>query len=325
MEPILHREARLHGLTRDQLRHPSFVHPAAGVALPIEAAADLAARCRAVARVLPAEVVWTHLTAARLRGWRLPRIPDEPLLACSDAEAPHLDRRGVYVRRCAIPPEHRVVHRGLRLASPEWTVIELSEHLGLVDLVVVIDGALHRRDVTLERVAAAMRPGRRGVRVLRRALALADGRSESPWETVLRLLHVLSGIAVTPQVTLRDDAGEPVWALDLLIDGTRRAPEFDGGVHGREEVRRRDLRRDKVLARHGIVRFGYCAAEVLGDPAMVIADAEDALGLPRDPARLKLWLPEIEASSFSPAGYGRLLARLRRFARPTTPRPSRRE
>ncbi len=320
MEPILHREAGHHGTTRGRLRNSEYVHPVNGVSIAAADAADLLAVCAAVARVLPPDAVFTHLTAARLRGWWLPRMEDEPVIACTDGDAPHHDRRGVYVRRCDLPDRHRRRFRGLHVASPEWTIVELAEHLSLVDLVVVIDCALHSRHTTIPAIRDTMRAGRRGVRVLRRALLLADGRSQSPWETVLRLLHVFAGIAVEPQHELRSEIGEVIWSLDLLIAGTRRAAEFDGGVHREPTVHLRDMRRDRLLARHGIERFAYGSRDVLDTPGQIIRDAEDALGLPHDARRLGRWQAESRLSTYSSAGYGALLHRIQRFARSTSPR-----
>lgn len=320
MEPILHREAARHELTRGRLRNDEFAHPVNGVSIIRTDELDLAAVCSAAARVLPPDAVFTHLTAARLRGWWLPRIDDEPLIACTDGEAPHHDRRGVYVRRCDLPAAHRHHLRGLRLASPEWTIVELAEHLRLVDLVVAIDCALQHGHTTIPAIRDTMRAGRRGVRVLRRALLLADGRSQSPWETVLRLLHVFAGFSVEPQHELRSDRGEVIWSLDLLISGTRRAAEFDGGVHRTAEVHLRDMRRDRLLAQHGIERFAYGANDIRDTPEQIIRDAEDALGLVRDARRLGRWQAEWRLSTYSPTGYGGLLRRIDRFARPTSPR-----
>lgn len=204
--------------------------------------------CRAVALVLPPDAVFTHLTGARLRGWWLPHLDDEPLIACTDGEAPHHDRRGVYVRRCQIPPGHRRRHHGVQVASPEWTIVEIAEHLSLVDLIVAIDSALHAGDTTVAAIRATMRRGRRGVRALRHALDLVDARSQSPWETVLRLTHTFAGIATIPQSELRDEVGNPIWSLDLRLVGTNRAVEFDGGVHRERDVHVRDLRRDGSFA-----------------------------------------------------------------------------
>jgi hypothetical protein len=322
MEPILHRTAQERGYSARALRNPELAHPTDGTSLPLDLSSDVRAVCATVALVLGHDAVFTHLTSAILRGWWLPRIDPVPIIACTHGEAPHLDRRGVYVRRCDLPNYHRRVWKGVPIASAEWTIVELAEHLSLVDLVVVIDCALHRRETTDECIRATMRKGRRGVRMLRRALALADGRSESPWETLLRLLHVLSGIPVEPQHELRDASGEVVYRLDLLIRGTRRASEFDGADHRTRDGHRRDLRRERLLLRHGIERFGYCAADVRDEALGIIRDAEDALGWARDPTRIKLWQHEIERSSFTPRGYGALLRRLDRFARVSTPRPS---
>lgn len=322
MDHVVHRTAHEVGYTRDNLRTLDWRQPTDGVSLRRDKVDDLPAVCAAIAPMLGHDAVFTHLTSAVLRGWWLPRIDPTPIIACTHGEAPHLDRRGVYIRRCDLPTAHRDVRRGLPVASAEWTIVELAEHLSFIDLVVVIDCALHRGETTVERIRATMRKGRRGVRVLRRALDVADGRSESPWETLLRLLHVLSGIAVDPQFTRRDEAGEIIWRLDLLIRGTRRGVEFDGGNHLHRDVQRRDLRRARLLARDGIERYGYSQPDVIDDPMTILRDALDALGLAHDPGRLKLWLHEIERSTFKPSGYGALLRRLRRFDRRTTPRPS---
>ncbi len=322
MEPILHRTALEGGYTARALRSPDLTHPTDGTSLHHGDSHDLRAVCATVVLVLGHGAVFTHVTSAILRGWWLPRIEPVPIIACTHGEAPHLDRRGVYVRRCDLPEAHREMRGGLPIASAAWTIVELAEHLSLVDLVVVIDSALQGGETSIDDIRNTMRKGRRGVRVLRRALGLADGRSESPWETLLRLLHVLSGIPVTPQHELRDAHGEIVYRLDLLIRGTRRAAEFDGAVHRTRDGHRRDLRRDKVLQRHGIERFGYCAPELRHETSTIVRDAEDALGWSHDPTRAKIWLHEFERSSFTPHGYGALLRRLRRFARVTTPRPS---
>jgi len=320
MEPILHSKAAELGLTPGHLRTARYEHPVSGVSVLSAEAGDLTTVCAAITLVLPDDAVFTHLTSARLRGWWLPAIIDEPIIACTSGEAPHLDRRGVYVRRCNLPTGHRTIFRGLPLASPEWTIVELAENLRLIDLVVVIDCALHLRHTTVDRIRATMRRGRRGVRVLRQALTLVDGRSDSPWETVLRLAHTLSGIRVEPQHQLRDEIGNIIWSLDMLITGTRRAAEFDGGVHRTAEVHQRDMKRDRLLSRHGIERYAYGAQDIRDDPAQIVHDAEEALGVARIPGRSRWWLEEFEQSSFHPQGYGRLKRRLKRFARTSPPR-----
>lgn len=319
MESLRNADAADHGLTRGALRRPDYVSPTHGVSMLASRAHLLVARCRAVQLALPADAVFTHVTAAQLRGWWLPDVPDLPLIACSDGDAPHHERRGVYVRRCTIPPEHRLVVDGVRIASPEWTIIELSEHLALLDLVATIDCALHWGHTSVDAIRASMRKGRRGVRVLRRALDLCDGRSESRWETFLRLVHTLSGVRVEPQKRIRV-GGEIVARADLGIVGTDRIAEYDGADHRDAQQHRSDLRRDKVLARAGIERFGYTAVELLGDPGRIIADADAALRRNHDPRRVDPWLREVELSSLTVVGRHALGRRLQRFVRLTPPR-----
>ena len=318
MDPVLNRDAHLVGLTRANLRSRAFHQPVNGASLAAAESSELAAVCRAIALVLPDDAVFTHLTAARLRGWWLPDV-DFPLIACSNAGAAHQERRGVYVRRCAIPMRHRERIDGVPIASAAWTIVELAEHLSLIDLVIAIDSALHRRHVTTQQLSDALVPGRRGVRALRRALTLCDGASESPWETVLRLVHQLSGVEVETQFPVTNQAGIQFARSDLRIRRSRRLPEYDGADHRDREQHRRDLAREKRLAREAWERYGYTASEILQDAPRIIRDADDALGRPHDPKRVYGWLDEACRSSLYSIGRDALTQRLHRFVRSTSP------
>lgn len=327
MHPIRYRDRTVHGLTEMQLRHPRWWHPTAGVAQLREGADNLTRRCAAIRLALASNAVFTHVTSAALRGWWLPSgMRDWPIVACTDGNAPHHDRRGVYIRRCAIPPDHRHVVAGLPIASAEWTILELAEDLSLIDLIVVVDSALHFEDCTLESLRRAIVPGRRGVKRLRRALALADGRSESAWETILRLVHVLSGISeIEPQVKLRDQTGAIVARADLRLGATRRLPEYDGADHRDGSQHRRDLRREKVLLRLGFERYGYTALEIHQEAHRIVLDAEEALGLAHEPTRLHGWLAEYRLSTLSAQGRRRLGQRMQRYVRDAPPRSANRK
>lgn len=216
----------------------------------------------------------------------------------------------------------RQARDGLRLASPERTIFELAEDLSLLDLVVVIDAALHFKDTTVSSLFRAVVPGRRGARTLRRALTLADDRSESPWETVLRLVHEFGGIDVTPQYVVTDANGGPVARGDLRVGNARRLHEYDGAVHREGGQHGADLGRDKALARVDWERYGCTAKEIRVNAGQILRDAEDALDLPHDPGRVGAWLAEYERSSLAPVGWHALARRLRRFDRTEAPRHS---
>jgi hypothetical protein len=247
-DSILRHEAAQLGVSRGALAGPKYAQASHGVHLPADAPDDLALRCRAVQRVLPPAAVWSHYTGAALRGWSLPWLPaGMPLFASLPGQGTHLHRVGTYVARtdeavCA--PE---VRHGLRLGSAPGILAQLAQDLSLLDLVATMDSALYLGDTTVEEIRDSLRPYQRGGPMLRRALAEADERAESWWETPLRLLHLWSGIEVEPQYVVRDDWGDTVARGDLWVVGTRRLHEYDGAIHDAQRVRARDLGRDKAL------------------------------------------------------------------------------
>ncbi len=134
---------------------------------------------------------------------------------------------------------------GLRLATPAETVLACARDLGLLDLVVVIDAALHLDACTPSDLREAAVRRRRGAPLLRRALVLADGRSESPYESLLRVLHLVCDVPVVPQYEVRDSTGALVARGDLRIAGTTTLHEYDGSDHLLRPRQRRDLRRER--------------------------------------------------------------------------------
>jgi len=325
-ESIRRREAFDAGIPRGTLYGPHWTRVSHGLFAPTTPDGDdLAVRCRRLHPVLPSGAAFSHQTAAQLYGVWLPQVPDWlPAQATIPPGQQRPERAGLYVARSRAGFELASGRNGVPLISPALVAGQLAEDLGLIDLVIAIDGLVARRLCTVEDIERGIRKRQRGLPMLRRALPLVDGRSESPWETVLRLIHVLCGIQVEPQVHIRDASGEVVARADLRILGTERLPEYDGADHRDRHRHEKDLERDKTLARLTYSRFGYIATELLHHPGQVVRDAEDALGLRHDPQRIQPWLTEFEGSSLSPLGYRRLLHRLHRYAKPLRGRGARR-
>jgi hypothetical protein len=277
---------------------------------------ELRRRCRAIQLALPPGAVFSHYTGARLRGWQLPWLPEWlPTFASLPRGATHLKRRGLYVARTDEAAVGCEARDGVRVAAPAGILAQLALDLSLLDLVAVVDSALHSGDCTLVELEASIRPGQWGGSRLRRALDLADGRAESWWETPLRLLHQWAGIEVVPQYEVRDGRGSLVARADLWIVGTRRLHEYDGGHHDRPETRRVDLARDKALARIDWERYGYVSTDLIRGADRILRDAEAARGLPHRPSRLRRWHAEVARSTLSARGRARLARRLARFDR----------
>jgi hypothetical protein len=259
---------------------------------------------------LPPSGRFTHLTAAAEYGWWLPPLPAGLPVVC--AIWPHATppgRPGLLVRRTVAVGE-TVERGGLTLDAPVDVLINLARDLSLLDVVVVLDAALHAGDCTLDEVRAAARHRRRGAPLLRQAIRLCDGRSESLFESLLRLLHVVGGFAVDPQHVVLDEHGELVARLDLLLVGTTLAPEYDGAHHLSVERQRADLDRIRRLRASGVERQGWTSAEVLRRPRTVLADAERATGRPMRTDALARWGSLLRESCMTATGRDRLARRL---------------
>ncbi|MBF0689725.1 MAG: hypothetical protein IR158_18385 [Cellulomonas sp.] len=198
---------------------------------------------------------------------------------------------------------------GVRVATPATALLACARDLGLLDLVVLVDSAL-RGGCAADEIAEVVGQRGRGAPLLRRALGLADPRSESPWETVLRLLHVTVGAPVIPQHVVRTADGVFVARGDLWLPATRVLHEYDGGVHRTAQAHARDLRRDRALTAAGWTRRGYVAADLCRDPVAVLRDIDSTLGRPHAPARIRPWLDLLRTSTLTASGRARLRARL---------------
>ena len=138
-----------------------------------------------------------------------------------------------------------------------------------------------------------------------------DGRSESAWESLLRVLHRACGVDVVPQHVVRDADGVFVARGDLWIVGSHMLHEYDGGVHRDRRTHHHDLDRDRRLLRAQWHRRGYTAADLLHRPEEVLRDADETVGRRHRVDRLDPWLAILRESLFHPVGQARFAARLR--------------
>lgn len=260
--------------------------------------------------VLPEHACFAHLTCARFRGWWLPPLPaDLPIFVAQHDRHRSSSRSELRVSRHATEPPWTEID-GLRLMESADTLLSCARDLSLLDLLVLLDCVLHHGWATRDDVAVVASQRRRGAPRLRNALALADERSESPWETLLRILHVVCGIEVEPQHELFDDGGCFVARGDLWLVGTSTFHEYDGGEHLKRPRQRKDLRRVRGISRRDWTRRGYTCEDVLRQGVSILRDADLAVGREHDPSRIRPWHDLLRASLFTPAGTAAFRARL---------------
>ncbi len=262
-------------------------------------------------QVLPTTGCLTHLTAAALHGLWLPPLPDDLPVFVSLHKGQARPKRPEVKAMRHTKPIAAAWHGELRVAAVDEALLVCARHLGLLDLVVMGDSALHQGLTTIPDLCASASRNRWGATRLHAATRWMDGRSESPWESLLRVLHRACGVAVVPQHEVRDDRGRFVARGDLWIRGSRMLHEYDGGVHRERDVQAGDLRRDRRLLAAQWRRRGYTAADVLGRPQAILADADETVGRRHRVDRLDPWLAMVEQSLFHSEGQARLAQRLR--------------
>jgi hypothetical protein len=282
-EPFTVARARALGLSPEVLRGQRFWSPFRGVHVSTGVADSLHCRCRALAVAQP-DVTFSHLTAARL--WQLPvpgrsgrlGMPDDEPLEVTSADV-RLRSRGVWGHRGALGPDEIQVRQGLRLTSGGRTWADLAGRLGVDDLVVLGDALLSRGLATLLGLTAqAAQPRRRGARQMRAVIELLEPRTDSPRETLLRLLLVRAGLP--RPVANRDIVEDGEWLArpDLSYPHLRIAIEYDGEHHQSDRRQwRADITRRRLLEDAGWLLIVVTAEDLKLHPEAIVERVRRAI------------------------------------------------
>ena len=187
----------------------------------------------AAARRAPGLVV-SHVSAALLHG--LPLVDAETgtvhLTRSATSGARRTPAQVVHAR--PLQPADVVEVNGIRVTSVARTVLDLACSLRSdVAAVAAADWALHHGLVSPDAMAEVLTGARRqrGLGRARARLRFADGRAESPGESVLRWHCADQGLAAPElQVTAWSPAGEFLGRADLGYEECALLVEFDGLV-----------------------------------------------------------------------------------------------
>ncbi|HTE72185.1 MAG TPA: DUF559 domain-containing protein [Actinomycetes bacterium] len=223
-------------------------------------------RCAAVSL----RAVVSHDSAAVL--WGLELATDPSAVVTVPRNRSRARAAGVTVKRADVG--ETAVRLGLLVTTPLRTVLDCAATLPLEDAVVVADSALRKGLVTHDelRSAADALHGPHG-RSCRRVAAMADPRSGSVLESLLRVLLVEAGLAADEtQYQVVDVEGRLVARVDFAYLTARLIVEADGFEFHRERADyRKDRRRANAycLADWSLLRFTW--EDVRFDPDYVIA------------------------------------------------------
>lgn len=301
---------------RGEVRRLGFRRVSHGLFLPLRS--DLSADVefvrdlRAYQLVLPASAVFTHVTAARLYGWRLPKLPsDVPVFAAVRGDTSRPRRHAMVCSRLT-HPSPVAERQGLPVDAPEEVLLRAARDLGVIDLVIMLDSALEAGDLDPSRMQAVLESRRPGVRRLRAAYGEANAVCESAGESVLRLIHQVMDVPVQPQVDLHDQFGNHLGRADLLLTGTDVVHEYDGADHRTGKQHTADLRRERGWTGTTYHRRGFTLDDLLNHPLVVMHELDRILQRPHHLGRIRRWQALVAESLYSERGRQRIMNRWRR-------------
>jgi hypothetical protein len=158
---------------------------------------------------------------------------------------------------------------GLRVTSPLRTACDLGRVRWPDPAIAALDAMLRLGAFSKEELLAELTRfrGMRWVTTLRAVAPLADGRAESPGESVLRLRCIECGLGLDPQVEVWF-GGRLIARLDLASVELLLAVEYDGEEwHTSPEQRQHDEeRRADLSENHGWLIRPFTKDEVFGRP-----------------------------------------------------------
>ncbi|SDV01628.1 Transcriptional regulator, AbiEi antitoxin, Type IV TA system [Microlunatus sagamiharensis] len=210
-----------------------------------------------------AGAVVSHVSAAVVHGLPVPYADLSRVHVTRDREGGGRARRWVQVHGTPLAPNEVTSRDGITLTTVPRTFVDVARAHPMTTNVTLGDAVL-RTGVPLAALVGAVEhaAGRHGVAAARRALAFLDARSESPGESVSRVLLAQVGVpAPEPQLVLHDAAGAFVARVDLGWAALGVVGEFDGRVkYGRALGAKADLEEvlwSEKLREDAIRRLGW--------------------------------------------------------------------
>jgi hypothetical protein len=270
------QEARARGATRRQILQDGV--PVARGAYASSAVPDtLLVRCRAWAKLLPADAAFGLETAAALMG--APVSPPRNVQIVLRPRPVLPQRRGLDVHIRPLLADDVIEAGGLRVSSPAQLFLDLAARLPPGELMAVGDHLLRaemlRPDALTRRLLRADRV--RGVVRAREVAPLLDPLARSRPESLLRYWLIDSDLP-DPEVAMpiHDRSGREVVHADLGYVRWKVALEYEGRQHAEPDQFGRDIDRYSLMAADGwlVLRF---ANRHLNGPWTVVERTRRAL------------------------------------------------
>lgn len=188
---------------------------------------------------------------------------------------------GIILHSDTLDDEETCVRDGIPLTTPARTAFDLGRRKGLTTAVIRLDALMHASEVKAADVEllAERHRGARGLVQLRKALSMADGGAESPYETRTRLILVGSGLPRPhTQIEVRNDWAAVTARVDMGWEEWKVGVEFDGAQQWTDPAQRtRDIDRLAELQARGWTIIRVSADMLRYRPYVAVARTRAAL------------------------------------------------
>jgi predicted transcriptional regulator of viral defense system len=224
----------------------------------------------AVAVTGPGPVV-SHESAAYLYSINLLATPEAAILTCPPQRGRNA-RAGIRLHTATLPAEHITRCGRLPVTTPARTVVDLARTLSFRAGLVSADSALHRKLVTKPELTAVLAASARwrGARRAAAVIDFADGRAESPLESLARIAFKDCGLPPPELQVWLGGTDEPVGRVDFYWRKYRTIAEVDGAIKYADPDRARaQLRRDSLLRDDGFEVVHFTWQQITQTPEQV--------------------------------------------------------
>ncbi|TQC47918.1 hypothetical protein EEB14_18010 [Rhodococcus sp. WS4] len=189
------------------------------------------ARVAAAVAAHGTEVVVSHVSAAVLHGLDVGAANLDRVHLSGERRSGARRTATLHVHIAPLGRDDVIEVDGVAVTSLARTVADVARSESLDQAVVIGDSALHRGGVSIDDVHAVVERHRRrkGIGAARRAVALSDGRSESPGESLSRIRMRECGMP-TPELQheVRTELRAFVARVDFYWERWGVVGEFDG-------------------------------------------------------------------------------------------------
>jgi hypothetical protein len=251
--------------------------PRASEILAIADGRQLLQLAAAVAVRGPGTVV-SHESAAYLHSIDLLAAPRAATLTCPPGRGWSASPF-VRLHSTTLPAEHVTTMAWLPVTTPARTVADLARTLSFRAGVVTADSALHRNLVTKAELTAVLATCNRwpGARRAAEVIDFADGRAESPLESIARVVFAECGLPPPELQVWLGGTVEPTGRVDFYWRKYRTIAEVDGAIKYADPGRARaQLRRDSLLRDDGFEVVHFTWQQISQTPDQVAASIRKA-------------------------------------------------